>query len=107
MPAAAGARAARGPLQRPAVPVEVGHLEQQVAPGDPAAAAQVAGGADAVDACRTPPASTSRSATGRDTRARCQKSVSEWYGAPSRAATIRATSASVMPLTSASASRMP
>ena len=50
------------------------------------------------------PATTSRSTTGRATRARCQKSVRDAYGRP---ATIRATSASSIPFTSDSASRMP
>ncbi len=48
------------------------------------------------------PASTSLSTTGRETWARCQKSLSEAKGL---LATIRSTSASLIPLTSASASR--
>ena len=49
------------------------------------------------------PTRTSRSTTGRLTCARCQKSASESKGAP---ATTRATSPSLMPLTSASESRI-
>ena len=47
---------------------------------------------------------TSRSTIGRDTAARCQKSDSDAYGRP---ATMRAVSASLIPLTSDSAIRMP
>ena len=44
-----------GPLDGPGVPVQLGHLEQQVAPGDPAAAAHaVRGQADAVDRVEAP-----------------------------------------------------
>ena len=99
------APATRGPFQRPAVPVEVGDLEQQVAPGDPAASAQVAGGADAVDRVERP--GLHQPLGHRPRHPGALPEVGQRGVRASRAATIRATSAAVIPLTSASDSRIP
>ena len=102
-----GGRAAGRAVGRPAPAVQLDDLQQQVAPGDPARAGAAAAArptAQCRRGCRSrrrPPAA--RPPAG-ETRARCQKSASAAYGRP---ATIRATSASLIPLTSASESRMP
>ncbi len=89
----------------PGVPVEVGDLQQQVAPGHPAAAAHRARQRRCRRGRRTRPATTSRSTTGPRRPARGARSPTASRRAGRRRS--RSTSASLMPLTSASESRMP